>query len=69
MTTQHHDTLKDLINDAASYKGDLHIEYFHGMGHHQWGAATCYTHGKDDWEYGRTPEIALKKLIKKLKKK
>ncbi len=72
-------TLTELLNEVIehpmSFK-DVHLEYLYG----HWSATTCHEekgsdkhvncrwHGSD-WFEGRTPEAAVRKLLKHLKKK
>lgn len=61
-------TLSELIEACVkiSRDQDFHLETIYGDG---WRAATCFTHGKDEWEKGPTPEEAVARLWLALNKK
>lgn len=58
-------TLTELINEAVSLSrdGDFHLEAMHGGFY----AGTCFHKDPKSWYKGKTPEVAVTKLIKYLK--
>ena len=60
-------TLTELIAEAISLEkdGDFHLEAMHG----RFGAGTCYQKDSTHWYQGDTPEEAVQKLVRYLKRK
>ena len=61
-------TLRTLLEQLKKLSpgGDLHLEHLHG----KWSCSTCFIETKewDGWLHAKTPEAAVIKVIKWLKK-